>query len=535
MSLQLFRTHGERRHKSFLLLEIGMLHTRFYLIEAAKTPICTTLLREECPAPGDGMNLMLMVRNVLDAGTSIRDLAIVINTPAVHHQLLSIPQMKKDERQRVLQFELKQASSSREDQEKISFWSAGKTKEQDVVREKVLCAELAQLIIDDLIALVQELNYQLIGFTSYAQMTSHLLKECPLSENQNAALLEVGEREGSISLFHAKVWNMERHFILSGDASSPDEPSLSPMDAEKLKLEAGRALQYFKQQVRNENIDRIFLFGSTRHANEIKELLEASFRLTVIPIICEKKQFSGSQIPEGGQNFPQLFNVVHIAALYSDFASYISFLPHNLNHEKHVKFRQWALAGSAVAGYLLMVGTAFLLNREAARISQCIRPAAALSVHEQASPPDQQVQQDRAFALASQKSEAWLRERHELMAALMRELAAVSPSEIQITGLEVTGKGNGWQVKLEALIRSANGSQSQQLLLKFQKGIGKLSCLKHLAWGDVQLADADFEADSLNLQHPRNNVLTFTMSGILDQGLLAAKPNPSNLSNTSGI
>lgn len=535
MSLQLFRKDGERRFKSFLLLEIGMLHTRLHLVEAAKNPICTTLLREESPAPGDGMNLMQMVRNILDMETAVRDLAIVINTPAIHHQLLSIPNMKKEERQKVLQFELRQASLLREEQEKISFWAAGKTKEQGVIREQVLCAELSQSIIDELIASAQERNFRLIGFTSYAQMTSHLLKECPLDGNQNAALLEVGEREGSITLFHAKVWNMERHFIISGNNPSMENQALSELDAEKLKLEVGRALQYFKQQVRNENIDRIFLFGSTRHANEIKTLLEASFRHSVVPIVCERKRFSVSNVLEEGKENSQLFNVVHVAALYSDFGRYINFLPHDLNHEKHIKFRQWVLVGSAVAGYLLMGSTAFLLNREASRIGKCIQPTPLLSVHEQTSPPDQQVQQDRAFALASQKSDNWLRERHYLLAELVRELAAVSPTEVQITGLEVTGKGNGWLVKFDAAIRSSNGSQSQQLLLKFQKEIGQLTCLKQLTWGDVRLTDTESAADFVNLKNSRNNILTFTMNGALNQEIFAGKTKPSYSNNTSGI
>jgi hypothetical protein len=534
MSLKLFRKNGERRFKSFLLLEIGMLHTRLHLVEAAKNPICTTLLREEFPAPGDGLHLMQMVRNILDTDTAVRELAIVINTPAIHHQLLSIPHMKKEERQRVLQFELKQASSLREEQEKISFWSAGKTKEQDVLREQVLCAELSQSIIDGLISAAQERNFQLIGFTSYAQMTSHLLKECPLESGQNAALLEVGEHEGSITLFHANVWNMERHFVISGNSQSMENQTLSELDAEKLKLEVGRALQYFKQQVRNENIDRIFLFGETRHTNEIKAILESSFRLSIVPIVCEGKRFSANDVPEKGTETPPLFKVVHIAALYSDFGRYINFLPHDLNHEKHVKFRQWALVGSAVAGYILMGSTAFLLNREASRISQCI-PVTPSLVHEQTSHPDQQVQQDRAFALASQKSENWLRERHYLLAEFVRELAVAFPSQIRITGLEVTGKGNGWQVKFDGEIRSSNGSQSQQLLLKFQEDIRSLTCLKQLTWGDVRLTDTESAGDSANLKNSRTNVLTFTMSGPLNQEIYAGKPKPSYSTNTSGI
>jgi hypothetical protein len=205
MSLQLFRTNGERRSKPFVLLEISMLYTRLYLVEAAKNPICTTLLREECPAPGEGMNPMQLVRSILDTDTTVRDLAIVINTPAIHHRLLSIPLMKKEERQKVLHYEIKPSAASNEEQGKISFWSAGKIKEQDVVREQVLCAELNQAMVDGLVAAAREKNFQLIGFTSYAQMTSHLFKECPLDGSHNVALLDVSDHEGSITLFHSDI------------------------------------------------------------------------------------------------------------------------------------------------------------------------------------------------------------------------------------------------------------------------------------------------------------------------------------------
>jgi hypothetical protein len=328
---------------------------------------------------------------------------------------------------------------------------------------------------------------------------------------------------------------MERHFIITGAGHSTESQALSEIDAEKLKLEVGRALQYFKQQVRNENIDRIFLFGATRHANEIKMLLESSFRISVVPIVREGKRFFASDASEEGKENLPLFNVVHVAALYSDFQRYIDFLPHELHHEKYVRYRQFALASFAVAGYLFMGGAAFLLNREASRISQCIQPAPPSSVLEQTSLSDQQVQQDRTFALASNKSDAWLRERHYLLAELVRELAVASPPQIQITGLEVTGKGDGWQVKLNAEIRSSNGSQSQQLLLKFQEDISGLPCLKQLTWENVRLEDTESSADLVNSKNSRNNLLTFTMRGALNQKILAGKPKPSYSKNSSGI
>jgi hypothetical protein len=121
------------------------------------------------------------------------------------------------------------------------------------------------------------------------------------------------------------------------------------------------------------------------------------------------------------------------------------------------------------------------------------------------------------------------------LAEFVRELAAISPTEVQIAGLEVTGKGNGWQVKFDGEIRSSNGSQSQQVLLKFQKEISRRTCLKQLTWGDVRLADSEDASDSVNIKYSRNNVLTFTMSGSLNQEIFAGKTKPSYSDNSSGI
>jgi hypothetical protein len=536
MNIRLFHTKGERRSQPFVLLEIGMLYTRLHYVEAAKNPVCTTLLREECPAPGEGMNLMQMVRNVLNTDTAVRDLAIVINTPAIHHQLLSIPYMRKESRQKVLQFEVKQSSSQREEQGKISFWSAGKMKEQGATREQVLCAELNQSIVDGLMAAAREKNFQLIGLTSYAQMASHLLKECPSDDGHNVALLEVSEHEGSITLFHANVWNMERHFLITSTGQSMESQTLCESDAEKLRLEIGRALQYFKQQVRNENIDCIYLFGSTRYAEDIKRLLETHFRLSVVPILRDRKRFFLSEVPEERTENLPLFQVVHIAALYSEFEHYIDFLPHDSHRDKYVKLRRLTMTGCAVASYLLMGIAAFLLNREASRIPQSFQSIAPpLLTQEQAHSFIQQTQQDRSFALATQKSDSWLRERHYLLAELVRELAIAFPPQMRAAGLEVIGKGDGWQVKIDMEIRGTDGSQSQQLLLKFQEESRTLPCLKQLTWGDVRLADTNSSDDSAYLKNPRNSLLTFTMKGVLNQQIIAGKSKPSISANPSHI
>jgi hypothetical protein len=311
---------------------------------------------------------------------------------------------------------------------------------------------------------------------------------------------------------------MDRHFLLGGAMLSSAERDLSELDAEKLKLEMGRALQYFKQQVRSENISQIFLFGTTRHAASIRQLLESSFRIPVVPIALERKRFAINELAESGAETAPLYEIVHAAALHAHFERYINFLPLELHGEKHFKMRRLSLAGSAVALYALIGGVGFIMNREASRISARIQaPTQIPPAHAQTIRHEQELQISRSFALATEQSEDWLRHRHRLLAELARELATAAPAQMRITGLEVSGKGEDWQVKLNAEIRSSNGSQSQKLLLQFQDKMRNLSCLRQLTWGDVQLTDSILASDSGESELSPDSTLSFTMSGTLDR------------------
>ena len=390
----------------------------------------------------------------------------------------------------------------------------------------MLCAEMNRSVADGLIAVVQEKKFNLIGFTSYAQMVSRLLKECRIDGNLNVALLEADDREGSITLFHSNIWNMDRHFLIGGSNVPFDSQEFPALDAEKVKLEVGRALQYFKQQVRNENISQIFLFGATSHALAIQKILESSFRIPVTLLALEEKRFATKDSIGNREGVLPLYGIAHAAALHAHFDKYISFLPPEWHREKHVKMRQLALVASAVAYYAFLGGLIYVLNHEtgelAARKNGGIQSPL---LHGNVAQRAQELQYNRSFALATEQSDEWLRGRHRVVAELARELAGVAPSQMRITMLEVMEKGDAWQVKLQAEIHSPNGSRSQQLFLDFQEQMKHLSCLKHLTWGEVRLGDSKSmqPADSDDPEPSMQNLLTFTMQGMLGYTALPAK------------
>ncbi len=516
MKHRLSHLFQQRNSKPFLLLEIGMLHLRLHAIDAGRDPIRITKLREEILTPGDMPLLLEAVRKILNLDSEVRDLAIVMNSPLIRHQVLSIPHLSAADRKKVLQQEMKHSLESGETPGMISHWSLGKTKEQNAVKEHVLCAELNRPAADNLIAAAQEMKFNLIGFTSHAQMASHLLKECRGENKLNIALLEVGDREGSITLIQSNVWNMERHFLISGAGVSSDPKTLSAADSEKLTLEVSRAIQYFKQKVRSESINHIFLYGTSPQAAAIKTLLESSFRIPVSLLTQRAKTFASPNAEQGRDEVLPLYTIAHAAALYAHFEKYICFLPPEWHEGKHAKSRQMALVAAAVVFYALLGGVVYLLNREAAKIAkitareQSGTQIALLDVN--TAQPNQQLQISRRFALATERSDSWLRDKHRIVAELARELAVSTPPQMRITTLEVTEKGNAWEVKLQAEICSSNGSSSQQLFLRFQDQMRQQACLKHLSWGEVRLADSE------SMQPPdleeswatTRNLLTFT-------------------------
>jgi hypothetical protein len=499
----------ERRSKHFLLLEIGIAKVRLYAVNAVHTPLNVSLVAEESVSPGDIAALVDAAKRVLDANSAIRDLAIVMNSPAIHHHLITLPSVNSTEREKIVRLEMKRFASSGETSGVVSFWPAGRIKDNGLIKEYVLGAEMPRTLIEAFISAAQEKKINLIGFTSHPQMAAHLLKECRLASVSNVAFVEVNENEGIITLFHSNIWNMERQFLLGSNAI-PDAEKPATLDMDKLKLEVGRALQYFKQQIRNENISQIFLYGVTTQADPIKSLLESSFRIPVSLMTVDAKRFAT-------RDLAQLFSISHTAALHSNFEKYIDFLPAGWRRKKQLKLGKITVAAAAATLYIMMAGMSYFFKQEANQIDKREKASVQMRrIPTKPSPTVQNIRNDRIFALATEQSADWIRRRHHILSGFARKLAGAMPTEMRITSLEATEKDNTWLVKIEAEICSSNGSRSQELFLRFQDRMQTPSGLNKLSWSEIQLADslpADFEED--NSGYKPRNTLTFSMHGAI--------------------
>jgi hypothetical protein len=413
------------------------------------------------------------------------------------------------EREKIVRLEMKRFGSPGETSGVVSFWPAGKIKEDGLIKEYVVGATIPRILAEALISATQEQKFNLIGFTSHPQIAAHLLKECRITDASNVALVEVNESEGIITLFHSNIWNMERQFLLGNNAIPGAEKSAA-LDVDKLKLEVGRALQYFKQQVRNENISRIFLYGATTQADPIKSLLESSFQIPVSLMTVDEKKFAI-------RDNAQLLSIPHAVALHSNFEKYIDFLPSGWRRKRQLKIGKITMAAAAATLYVMLAGVSYLFRQEANQIDKREKASVQmLRIFNEPAQTMQNLQNDRIFALASEQNTDWVRRRHRILAGFARKLAVAMPTEMRIASMEATEKENTWQVTIEAEICSPNGSRSQDLFLRFQDRMRTQSGLNNLNWSEIQLADslpADFEED--NSGNKPRNTLTFSMHGAI--------------------
>ena len=500
----------------FLLLELGLLSTKLHAIEPRQYPIRVQQINEVPIQPGDFNSQLTAINQLLSADFPCREIALVVNSPSIHHQLATLPPMKTADREIVLRRELKHFETPLEEQEIFSSHSFGRYQEEDHLVEHILCAQIPKGLVESILEVLQNKGLQPMGFTSHTQMVCHLLRGHTSSLQENTALVEINSMEGGITLFRQGVWAMERRFLVNrptvefGDAIDvePEE-----MDREKLLLEIGRSLQYFKQQFRTENIDQIFLYGSTTQIETVRTLLSGAFNVSVNLLTVDPKRVNF--IKEGGSpqdTSPLLFNIPCIASLHRRYERYIDFLPRETKEEQSQSTRLYVLAAAALLLYGILGFIWHLVQQEARLVNRQLQSARILERGESQSEEQyQQLLERRAIALGFKRSTAWIHGKHRALSLLVGDLAKLVPTQMTLTTFEVHESPEAWQVNLRAQIASPNGSYSQQLLHEFQSRLNRFPSLRNLQLADVEIIDSQDATDQPGAT--QKNHLSFSLSG----------------------
>lgn len=515
-----FPSSSHRRNKPFLLLDARPLNLHLYSVEAQRDPIKLNLLTEVAIVPRDMNATLKAIDEVLSGNLPSREIVVVMNSPLIHHQVVSIPPMRGDERRRVLQREMNRAVNSSKDQDVVSFWSFGKQPEAEHVVEKVLCAQMPRHLAEAIVEVLEQKNLQPIGLTSHSQMVCHLCQDADPVDPPNVALVEANDWDGMITLFRMGIWIMERRFLIGNPTGRlTDKDPKEPMDLGQLMLEMDRAFQYFKQQFRNENIGRILVYGASRYIDAVCEALRTSFDLPVSQFIDNKNLFVTVDSPTNASqsNAESLYSIPCSVALHGRFEEYIDFLPERLRKQGPATSNRRVVGTLAIVLYCWLGIIWWMVNREATRVTgESDLSPLKLTADNQPADGKAQLTEQRSFTLAALQSQRWLQDKHGAIGALVREIAEIAPDQMRITSFQALEKGEGWEVNLEAEIHSPNGTRSQEMLTAFRTRCKSSSHLSQLRLTGVEITDSEsISGENLLKNLERWNLLTFKMAGNL--------------------
>jgi hypothetical protein len=294
-------------------------------------------------------------------------------------------------------------------------------------------------------------------------------------------------------------------------------PEAAPdMDLGQVLLEMGRAFQYFKQQFRNENIGRILVYGSSQNSDIVCKALETSFDVPVGLFIDDKSRFelksSGSENALPGK--PLLYSIPCSVALHARFQEYIDFLPERLRERSRVAGTRTAVAALLLVLYGWLGMMWWTVSREVGRINPELLQGS--SIDSSSSAQEEQLIQERSFAIAALQSEQWLRNKHAAVGALIRELAQSAPPEMTITSMQLLERPQGWEVNMLGEVRSRDGSRSQALLVDFRSRCRGGVHLSKLGLSEVSIVDSvPSTAAEVTARLENHNLLTFRMTGLV--------------------
>ncbi len=517
---------SHRRNRPFLLLDARPLNLHLYSVEAQRDPLKLRLLSELAIVPRDMSSTLTAIGEVLSGSLPFREIAVVMNSPLIHHQMVSIPSMHGEERRRALQREMNRAGSPNKEQAAFSFWSFGEQQEAGRVMEKVLCAQMSKHLAEAIVEVLEQKGLQPIGLTSHSQMVCHLMHDAEGGDVPNVALVEVNEWDGMITLFRAGVWTMERRF-LTGNPSErlTDRENEQSTDLGQLLLEMGRAFQYFKQQFRNENIGRILAYGSSHNIQAVREALQTSFDLQV-SLFADNKTLFDMGTASAKENQPgaaSLYSIPCSVALHGRFEEYIDFLPERLRERGRETNKRWVVGALGVVLYCFLGILWWVVSREAVRVTaEPLFTSMIGTTNENSAEQEKHLIVQRIFTLAALQSQQWIRDKHEAVAALVQEFAAVVPDQMKINSFQALERGDGWEVKLEAEIRSLNGTLSQEVLTAFQSHCRTAPHLSKMRLSEVQISDIDAPSLESSPGKPAaRNLIVFSMAGHLPHSVPA--------------
>ena len=290
-------------------------------------------------------NIVQQIKGVWERGQfKGRRVNIVLSHPAIIHRLISLPPIPEEEMGMIVGREVREEKPQLE--EPVFDWQViGEVTENGVKKKKVLFVIAPSAEVNQQISLVENagLRHGILTTIPLALLSS--LKFIEHGEKGVVAFLYLGTERGYLLFVREGKWCFSREFPIDGEGFSE----------ERVLSEMKRSLHYFKQQFRNEDLERIIIGGEGEEDWQlVKEKLEESLGVRVElfdPTYGLDLTLIKGRVKEWEKVLPQLAIILGLVRQYPE-DTVINLIPPQVKRRgKELKRR--ALAGSLAAIILL--------------------------------------------------------------------------------------------------------------------------------------------------------------------------------------
>ena len=290
-------------------------------------------------------NITQQIKGVLERGQfKGRKVNIVLSHPAIIHRLINLPPIPKEEMGVIVGREVKEAKPRPEDM--VFDWQViGEVEEKGVRKKEVLFVIAPSAEVNQQISLVENSGLRCGILTTVPLALLSSLKFIKDGEKGAVAFLYLGTERGCLLFAREGKWCFSREFPIDGEGFSE----------ERVLSEIKRSLHYFKQQFRNEDLERIIIGGEGEEDWQlVKEKLEESLGVRVElfdPHYGLDLSLIKGGVKDWGKVLPRLAIILGLVGQYPEDAVINLIPPQVKRRGKELKRR--TLAGSLTAMILL--------------------------------------------------------------------------------------------------------------------------------------------------------------------------------------
>jgi type IV pilus assembly protein PilM len=470
----------------------------------------------------DRAELSDYIKNILgEKGFSYKKAHIAFSGSLVQHKIITLPQMSKREMKVVLKREAKKEASSIPGEIVCDSTILGTVKEKGIQKNKVQLVIVPRNEVEDT-----------LSFWKGAGVEPQLLTSTPLALLDSLKALSTGWEENIIAFVNfgmlktfimiAEQGNLEfsRDFSLGAkedkipDFKDGDEtPPFDGLESDyidRIFTEINRSLLYYKHQFRGKSVNKIILGGELTQLEIIKDSLKERFEQD-IDIFSPTEYLDTTSLGEHQKAFrkllPSLATSLGLCLKDIGKAKKINLMPREIVEQKQLFGRKVAM-GISSAILLLSLLTGYFFLSQSVRAQQKSLFTQQVFWQEMAPMVNNLTRVERERSLYQSRSlildsflYSWT-----LWHDILKGLSLVVPNEMLFHLVEVTKKGQGYQMDIKGEVIAESAASAQATFNRFYFDLERSPFLKDLDPPVITLnpyvetLQGDSDRSSLNLR-----------------------------------